>query len=80
VEYAVPDGDLQIYSNSPVYYYNTTGKITVVLQDASGNPIKVDSTSRVNLDLVRIEPRDGSDTVNENEYISYKFDDTRNSY
>jgi hypothetical protein len=24
VENAVPDGDLQIYSNSPVYYYNTT--------------------------------------------------------
>lgn len=80
VQYSVPDGTIDIYSDSPSYYYNSTGKITVVIKDVEGNPIKYDSASRINMELVSIESKSGEQIDDESDFVSYNFVDTRNSF
>jgi hypothetical protein len=80
VENAVPDGTISIYSDSPVYYYNGVGKITVTLSDANENPIKVDSSSRVDLELVRAESREGEVIEDISDYVQFNFSNTRLSF
>jgi hypothetical protein len=80
VQYALPDAEIQLYSDSPSYFYNTTGKITVVVNNSEWNPIKYDNTSRVNLEVISIEPRNGETVDDEGDYIYYNFVDTKNSY